>query len=209
MPTTAALNEAEAVLSKLPLDLPSQLGVGTVGARLRRLGSGASRQRVRGVAQRRCSTISSGGRDVLPSWRNACGDLLPLCGSTVTRDVGIRPFSASALSSSHLSPFAQELPCARCGRLATLVWVDTRLLLTSIPARGTSARWSRGPVPVLTPAPDPPLWPAPAGQRAPTGRGHLRLELVDELAGDDLDVRFLGHGTRGYGRDKAQLSCPS
>ena len=31
------------------------------------------------------------------------------------------------------SPFAQELPCPRCGRLATLLWVDTRLLLTSIP----------------------------------------------------------------------------
>jgi hypothetical protein len=32
------------------------------------------------------------------------------------------------------SPFAQELPCPRCGRLATLLWVDTLLLLTSIPA---------------------------------------------------------------------------
>ncbi len=31
------------------------------------------------------------------------------------------------------SPFAQELPCPRCGRLATLLWVDTLLLLTSIP----------------------------------------------------------------------------
>lgn len=31
------LNEAEAVLSKLPLDLRAQLGTGTVGARLRRL----------------------------------------------------------------------------------------------------------------------------------------------------------------------------
>lgn len=31
------------------------------------------------------------------------------------------------------SPFAQELPCPRCGRLATLMWVDTRFVLTSIP----------------------------------------------------------------------------
>ena len=29
--------------------------------------------------------------------------------------------------------FAQELPCPRCGRLATLLRVDKRLLLTSIP----------------------------------------------------------------------------
>jgi hypothetical protein len=31
------------------------------------------------------------------------------------------------------SPFAQELPCPRCGRLATLLWVDTRLVLRSTP----------------------------------------------------------------------------
>lgn len=31
------------------------------------------------------------------------------------------------------SPFAQELPCPRCGRLATLLWVDGQLLLTSTP----------------------------------------------------------------------------
>jgi len=92
------LNEAEAVLSKLPLDVRSQLGAGTVGARLRRL-----------------ARLEAPGGDELVEWLTEMLDdlllwearideleqrlpaLLAACGSTLTEEVGIGFVSAAEL----------------------------------------------------------------------------------------------------------------
>ena len=92
------LNEAESVLSKLPLDVRAQLGTGTVGARLRRLArleAAAGGELVAWVAEM---------LDDLIDWERRIEDLetrlpvlLKACGSTLTNEVGIGLVSAAEL----------------------------------------------------------------------------------------------------------------
>lgn len=92
------LNEAEGVLSKLPLDVRAQLGTGTVGARLRRLArleAAAGGELVEWLAEM---------LDDLIDWERRIDDLearlpvlLKACGSTLTNEVGIGLVSAAEL----------------------------------------------------------------------------------------------------------------
>ncbi|MGH3593136.1 MAG: IS110 family transposase [Pseudonocardiaceae bacterium] len=100
------LNEAEAVLSKLPLDVRAQLGPGTVGARLRRL---ARLEKPRGGEL--VEWLNEMLVDLL-EWEQRIDDLeerlpalLTACGSTLTEEVGIGSVSAAELVAQVGDPF--------------------------------------------------------------------------------------------------------
>ncbi len=91
------LNEAEAVLSKLPLDLRAQLGAGAVGARLRRL---ARLESIQGELVEWLKEML----DDLLEWERRVAELeerlpelLASCGSTLTKEVGLGVVSAAEL----------------------------------------------------------------------------------------------------------------
>ena len=92
------LNEAESVLSKLPLDVRAQLGAGTVGARLRRLA------RLEAAVAGDLVDWLAEMLDDLVDWERRIDDLearlpalLKACGSTLTNEVGIGLVSAAEL----------------------------------------------------------------------------------------------------------------
>lgn len=113
------LNEAEAVLSKVPLDLRAQVGAGTGGARLRRL----AQVRADGELVKWLEEMLA---DLL-EWERRIGeleerlpDLLALCGSTLTSEVGIGVVSAAELVAQVGDPrrFRSEGAFARWAGLA-------------------------------------------------------------------------------------------
>lgn len=92
------LNEAEAVLSKLPLDLRAQVGDGTVGARLRRLDrleAAAGGELVEWLTEMLADLLDWEAR--IDDLEQRLPSLLSACGSTLTEEVGIGFVSAAEL----------------------------------------------------------------------------------------------------------------
>jgi transposase len=113
------LNEAEAVLSKLPLDLRAQLGKGTVGARLRRLARLEAEGELVEWLKEMLEDLLEWERRV-DELEDRLPDLLTLCGSTLTKEVGIGAVSAAELVAQVGDPsrFRSEGAFARWAGLA-------------------------------------------------------------------------------------------
>jgi len=113
------LNEAEAVLSKLPLDLRAQLGTGTVGVRLRRLARLEADGELVEWLMEMLEDLLEWERRVDQLEERLPG-LLASCGSTLTSEVGIGAVSAAELVAQVGDPsrFRSEGAFARWAGLA-------------------------------------------------------------------------------------------